>query len=169
MSVHACPKPPAETDAEKRHRKIEAARKLERSRRVPLPRSSKSVQRTKPLPKKNDAKRGRKRSLYAKKLAAYRKSETYKAVEKRSGGRCERILTARIEGPYVLPQTLTIRCLNKRSDGLKMVHNHLTYARFGGHELPSDIELLCPSCNALYESQKRGTRRFSGAQGGGDK
>ena len=53
MSVHACPKPPAETDAEKRHRKIEAARKLERSRRVPLPRSSKSVQRTKPLPKKN--------------------------------------------------------------------------------------------------------------------
>lgn len=119
-----------------------------------------------PIPKKNTKRQERMTAIKRKKHAAYRRSECYKAVEYRSGGRCERIIPMVLQGNGYYPSVgIKTRCPNRRSDGLRMVHNHKTYARYGGNELPGDMELLCPSCNAAYESSKRGTRRFLGAGG----
>lgn len=104
----------------------------------------------------------KKRKSYAQKLAAYRRSETYKIVEARSGGRCENVVQV---GGFV-PGT-AIRTVNaNRCCQPAKVHHHKTYARFGGRELPEDMLHLCDSCNGFIESQHPTRRRYlQGANG----
>lgn len=110
---------------------------------------------TKKIPKVNPAKQAKRRRGYRVKLAAYRRSVTYKLVEARAGGRCERVMT-------MLPWPHEQRC-HMRRDGegvyfafgakQRLTHHHKTYARFGGKELPSDIELLCDAHHAEEEAK----------------
>lgn len=105
----------------------------------------------KALSKSNPERQAKRRKAYAVKLAAYKRSETYRIVEARAGGRCERREDATdLSGA---PLKGWLQCTNSRADGLRLTHNHKTYARFGGKELPEDVELLCDHHNTLYESQ----------------
>lgn len=124
----ACPKPAPS---------VKGPRKAPK-RSGPLPRS------TKKIAKVNPERLAKRRASYAKKLGAYRRSDTRKLVEVRSGGRCERTID-RVDIGFGICE---VRCPNPAK-----VHNHKTYARFGGQELPNDIEHLCKSCNEKYEAQ----------------
>ena len=94
-----------------------------------------------PLKKVNVERQAKRRKSYAQKLAAYRRSGTYKVVEARSGHQCENVIVL---------QGCRIRC---PVHGFGLSHHHKTYARFGGDELPSDMIVLCSSCHALHEAQ----------------
>ena len=106
--------------------------------------------RKKGIKKENPVRKAKRKASYAKKLQAYRRSETYQQVEARAEGRCERVVWYVVDG-----KKQSIRCGATREDGHKLTHNHLTYARFGGDELPQDVELICEVHNAEYETAKR--------------
>ena len=106
---------------------------------------------TKPIRKVNPERQAKRRQSYAKKLAAYKRSKTYKIVEARSGGRCER--TKDVAWTHECMSFGPICFCEGRCPNPARIHNHKTYARFGGNELPEDVEHLCDECNALYESQ----------------
>lgn len=116
----------------------------------------KGVKARKELPKSNPERQAKRRKAYAVKLAAYKRSETYRIVEARAAGRCERICSA---GPEIVREFTGVarteywRCEASRVAGDRLSHNHLSYARLGGNELPKDIEVLCDRHNELYESQ----------------
>lgn len=163
MTVYPAPKPERAPPQKQQFSSIR-----ERSTSEKLAAQKKMRAKRKALPKKNVERQQRVAVIRRQKHAAYRRSDCYKAVEKRAGGRCERWQDA---GPVVVDGKVyrsVMRCTNRRLPGCRMTHNHKTYARYGGHEQPSDMELLCPSCNALYESQKRGNRRFAGRAAGGE-
>lgn len=117
------------------------------SRSIPL-RSGKGPSRTTKMVKLNVGRAKKRDAEYRRKLAAYRRSETYTIVEARAGGRCEQV---RWMGE---PVAFPVRC--GETDGL--AHHHLTYARFGGQELPRDVIVLCPVHHDREESL-RPTRR----------
>lgn len=112
-----------------------------------------------PMKKVNPERQAKRRASYAKKLAAYRRSETFIGVEIRAGNRCERVEDY---GPF-----RAIRCFNGRVSGHRLTHHHKTYARFGGQELMEDVELLCEEHHAEAEAahptraRPRGSRRQS--------
>jgi hypothetical protein len=103
----------------------------------------------KPIKKQNPERAAKRKASYRKKLAAYRKSETYKVVQQRAAGRCEFTLMYTVEG-----WSSRGRC--DETKGLQ--HHHKTYARFGGDELPEDIEVLCKTHHEWIEGQ-HATRR----------
>jgi hypothetical protein len=143
----ACPKPLPESESEKFARKLATSRRLTEHRK-PLKKSSK------PIPKQNADRAKRRRGQYAKKLAAYRRSECFKIVEARAGGRCE-------ESPRMwgFPAGV-IRCPNRRGEpDVVLHHHHLTYARFGGKELPEDIRVLCTGHHEAREAKARPQNR----------
>ena len=107
-------------------------------------RTTKKRKARKALPKSNPERQAKRRKSYAVKLAAYKRSETYKAVEVRAGGMCEARFTL---------LGYPARCGATRIAGERLTHHHKTYARFGGKELPEDIEVLCDIHNAHAESQ----------------
>lgn len=108
----------------------------------------------KPIPKVNKERIAKRQASYRQKLAAYRKSETYKAVEARAGGQCERLITIDVDPFNPQLGQETIRCPATRAAGCRLTHNHLRYTlRFGGAEILSDIEVLCDPHNIEYESQ----------------
>lgn len=96
----------------------------------------------KKLPAVNVARQAKKAKRYSAALARYHRSETAKVVAARAGGQCERI----VDG---------VRCEYVG----RLIHNHLTYARFGGQELPSDVEAICPAHNGEYEGARPWRRR----------
>lgn len=106
---------------------------------------------TKPLPRVNVKRQAKRRDGYRQKLAAYRRSETYRVVVARAGGRCERMSTGVDVGGGVIRRTHGLRCEYRG----KLIHNHKSYARFGGDEQPDDMEALCPTCNDAYEAERR--------------
>jgi len=97
------------------------------------------------MKKANPERQAKRRLSYAQKLAAYKRSETYKAVEARAAGRCER-------SEFLSYLGTAVRCHASRLLDARLTHHHKTYARFGGNELPEDIEVLCDRHNALAES-----------------
>lgn len=118
-------------------------------RRTPLqpgkpPKRTAMLRSTKPIPKSNPARQARHDAEYRRKLAAYRRSETYKIVAERAGGRCE----------YTWEHVgwtgdRTMRC--PATD--KLHHHHRRYGRqFGGNERPEDMLVVCEFCHALLES-----------------
>lgn len=106
----------------------------------------------------------KRRGRYAVKLAAYRRSETYRRVEERAGGRCEAMDTLVWEWSSktgMAKEATTVepyRCYADRRypDGTKLTHHHLTYSRFGGKERPEDIIVLCQRHNAEAEAHLYG-------------
>jgi hypothetical protein len=85
----------------------------------------------------------RKSDSYRKKLAAYKRSETYKIVQARAGNQCEQ-------------RDGVIRCGNGPGwNGVTLHHHHLTYARLGGKELPEDIRVLCKPHHEEAEAKAR--------------
>ncbi len=108
----------------------------------------------KPLAKSNPEKQAKRRKSYAQKLAAYKRSETYKVVEARAEGRCEFSYPAVVDAVTGKQRGSDMkRCPAYRRDGSRLTHHHKTYARFGGKELPEDIEVLCRYHNEEAESQ----------------
>lgn len=98
----------------------------------------------KPIKQVNLERQAKRRSRYSAKLAAYRRSETYRAVEFRANGQCEAVVNI-VHDAH--------RCKAKRARGYTLVHHHKTYARFGGAELPEDVIVLCQSHNEEAESK----------------
>jgi hypothetical protein len=109
-------------------------------------RRGKGPKRGKPLPAVN-VERARKRETRQKaKYRGYRRSLCYLLVADRARGRCEHVEAGH-------------RC--EERTGLE--HHHLTYSRFGGKEIPSDMLVLCTAHHrqaeaALRPWRRRGTR-----------
>jgi len=98
-----------------------------------------------PLKKVNVERQAKRRKSYAQKLASYRRSETYKIVKARAGGRCEQTVDLFL---FAEPggSVETQRC-----DLPVKHHHHKTYARFGGKELPEDMIAVCEGCHRVLE------------------
>lgn len=122
-------------------------------RSTPIPRGKPPVRKTR-IPKVNVERQKKARARYAKKLQAYKRSETFAEVEARSNGQCE--LYHLVEKPGIVAWiSFPNRCAQAATD-----HHHKTYARFGGKERSDDILHVCKDCHALLESQKpAGNRR----------
>jgi hypothetical protein len=101
-----------------------------------------------PIRKRNPERQAKRRSGYAKKLAAYRRSKTFKIVESRSDGCCE----AQIRTFDYCGNAQVHRC-----GALAVAHHHQTYARFGGDELPTDIIAVCKRCHEKWPCTKNDT------------
>ena len=112
-------------------------------RKSPL-RRSRMRRGTKPIRKVNPERQAKRRQSYAAKLRAYKKSATYREVEQRADGQCEKRIP--LGGTRHTPAS-EIRCAATRQSGHVLTHHHKTYARCGGDELPEDIELLCETHN----------------------
>jgi len=103
-----------------------------------------------PLPKVNDKRQAKRRKAYNQKLAAYKRSATYRIVEERAGGQCEAIVRPE---PGSTTKFAPFRCGCSRANGDRLTHDHKRYGRqFGGNERPEDVEVLCDWHNARAES-----------------
>ncbi len=101
----------------------------------------------------NPSNRAKRQKRAGKHHRAYMKSEPRRAVEQRSGGRCEAAVRVY---PYCVEFQLhfqckagTDRCTNDATE-----HHHRTYARYGGNELPRDLAHLCKACHRIAEALK---------------
>lgn len=117
-------------------------------RRAELARG-KGPSRTSRIRKMNPERQARRDAEYARKLAAYRRSPTYRLVQARAGGRCEFTLPSGERCPVTV--------------GLS--HHHLTYARFGGAERPEDVIVGCEHHHALAEQLHHPHRRHGRGRG----
>lgn len=120
----------------------------------------KPMVRGKKMNKKNPEQQAKRNAGYAKGMAAYRKSETAKIVKARASGQCEyvMVISAAVVREYTGENRKEyIRC--EETDGLQ--DHHLTYARFPGKELPSDMLRCCARHHAFLESQKPAGNRFT--------
>lgn len=111
----------------------------------------------KAMPKANPERQRKAAKRYAIKLAKYRASETYRVVEARAAGQCE----AEWDAFYIANGYIKERCT--ATEGLE--HHHKTYARFGGRELPEDIDVLCKVHHEYVESLKAAGNRRSRNRG----
>lgn len=116
------------------------------------------------IKKVNAERLAKRRKSYAQKLAAYKRSETYRIVEARAEGRCEGV--TRYENAwkdscgYPRRDVQHVRChREEESGGKKFAHHHYTYVRFGGNELPGDMRKLCDPCHAVEEAKHPNRRR----------
>jgi hypothetical protein len=111
------------------------------------------------MKKKNPTRQAKRRKTYAQKLAAYKRSETYKFVEARAAERCEHIRKVKMlcswKGECPQYEFAYQRCVGSSF----LQHHHKTYARFGGKELPSDVQLLCQYHHEQAEAAKPVHRR----------
>lgn len=118
--------------------------------RSPLPPRKAWLKRgTKKVPKVNLARARRRIAEYK----AFMLSPEWKAIRKaalqRAGFRCEELTPTRIPGTISVtrcPMTTTLT-----------VH-HKSYARFGGRELPKDLQVLCRAHHDATEALKGGKR-----------
>lgn len=111
-----------------------------------------------PMKKVNPERKAKRRVRQAAMHRAYMRSETRKIVDARADGQCEAIVggdsnTIRVPPrdllalPRVPYQPFAPRCEHAAKG-----HHHLTYARYGGDELPSDILKVCRRCHDFLES-----------------
>lgn len=146
----SCPKPAQREKAAKRNG-IQRKTPMQRSKPKPMgampQRQSKP---RKPLAKVNVERLAKRRKSYAQKLAAYKRSATYKIVEARAAGQCEAFNEWYSQ---MHDRDLRARCGCSRARGDRLTHHHKTYARFGWGELPEDIIVLCDHHNAEAESK----------------
>jgi 5-methylcytosine-specific restriction endonuclease McrA len=110
-------------------------------RRTPMPpRTSRLSRGPMKQSRKPLAKRGRAKAKREKKYKSFLSSAAWKRIRKaaleRAGYQCERTLSD-WDGTPIL------RCAETE----KLAVHHLTYARFGGNELPTDLRVLCSICH----------------------
>lgn len=116
-----------------------------------MPAPSKPMKRSKLSSVGKPERRAKHDALYRQKLAKARRGKGYKGAMQRADGRCEgRVLVrARVyDDPNPAPYEWEERCTNAE----ELEAHHLTYARFGGKELPEDFRVLCPEHHAAAES-----------------
>lgn len=115
-----------------------------------LPKSAApTLQRGGKIKPRNEKQSAKRRERYSAKLAAYKRSETYKIVEARANGQCEFIVTPDSRS---ITQFDAHRCFVTRTKETPLAHHHRTYSRFGGDELPDDILVLCEHHHAIAEA-----------------
>jgi 5-methylcytosine-specific restriction endonuclease McrA len=104
-------------------------------KRSGMPRRKEWMKRgTKRMPRVNAERQARRKAEYR----AFMQSPEWKAIRKaalaRAGHRCEELI------PNPLPGGISmLRCPATR----RLTVHHRSYARFGGRELPSDLQVLC--------------------------
>jgi hypothetical protein len=107
----------------------------------------------------NPEREAKRRKEYAKKLAAYKRSDTYKVVQRRAAGQCEfEIAVIRrlcFEGEELGMGKYKARCPETE----RLQHHHLDYHRFGGNELPEDIQVLCKAHHEWMDRDKPSHKR----------
>ena len=117
-------------------------------RKVPIKARALFIDRGKPIPKKNAKAAKRKLARYQ----AFIQSPEWKAIRieclERAGMQCE----------YV-ERFGSGRCQMTT----QLTAHHVRYTRFGGQELPSDLQCLSAAHHALVESLKPGTRLWQRA------
>jgi len=130
-----------------------------------MPRQSSPMpERTKRIPKVNPKRAAKRDKGYAAGLKRYHASETAKIVKARADGRCEFLVADDAER---IPRVIAVRVDRPAPKGYSrcnqpcraMQDHHLTYARFGGDELPEDIVRGEPGCHEYVEAMKAAHRR----------
>ena len=114
-------------------------------RTTPMQRGGRIKRGTTPLPKVNARQQAKKRAAYKSYLSSAAWKAIRKAALERAGGRCERECTVRENW---------ITWVHRCEETEKLTVHHLTYARFGGDELPDDLLVLCQSCHREIEAMK---------------
>lgn len=119
-------------------------------KRSPMKRTAWITRGTKRLPRVNAARQAKRKAEYA----AFMRSPEWKALRKgaleRAGHRCEE-LVPNPHGPISV-----MRCTATR----RLTVHHRTYARFGGRELPRDLQVICKEHHdALHGAQGKRVRR----------
>ena len=107
-------------------------------KQTPLKRKSR-IKRKKRLNQINKARQAKKRAKYKSYLSSRVWKEKRQAALLRAGFRCE----CRTDHLQLPEDILAPRCLRTT----RLTVHHLTYARFGGKELPEDLQVLCWSCH----------------------
>ncbi len=107
---------------------------------------------TKPIPKVNKAAARRKHAKYR----AFMQSARWKAIREAAlllaGGRCQHTYAAVVNADTLRP---VAGCGRKQCPETKrLTVHHLTYARFGGRELPTDLKVLCVTHHEAAEAEK---------------
>lgn len=88
---------------------------------------------TKPIPTRNDARIAKRKKAYSSFLKSAVWKRIRKAAIERAGGQCQ------FESWFAGTVMLLMRCPQRE----QLTVDHLSYARFGGRELPSDLKVLC--------------------------
>lgn len=102
--------------------------------------------------KVNPERQAKRRIRQAAKHRAYMRSETRKIVDARASGRCEASVMLSQNG-LVVAGVSAIPCNRYRCQNAATAHHHLTYARYGGNELPEDILKVCRRCHDWLERE----------------
>lgn len=117
-----------------------------------------------PIKKVNPEQRAKRKKRQASKHAAYMRSETRKIVDARAFGQCEASVhfytdgTFKVTVPEWYDATICARMyiddsIDRCENRSRLQHHHLTYARYGGNELPEDMLKVCKRCHDFLESQ----------------
>ena len=109
------------------------ARRQYLKRGVPPKRKAWLKHGTKRIPTRNEARIARRKKAYSSFLKSALWKRIRKAAIERAGGQCQ--FEWKADGVVMLP----IRCPQRE----QLTVDHLSYARFGGKELPSDLKVLC--------------------------
>ena len=113
------------------------------------------------LKKSNPERQAKRRKAQASKHRKYMRSETRRIVDARANGQCEYRTryehTYRDSCGYPRLDVEFVRC--HETDGLQ--HHHLSYARYGGDELPEDVLKVCKHHHEKLEAAKPAGNRFS--------
>lgn len=127
-----------------------------------MPRPTKPIARHARMKRENAERQAKRRAEYT----AFMQSPEWRAIRRaaiaRAGRRCEHLDVRRapgLERADVAPAVAT-RC--EATTGLTV--HHLTYARFGGGELPEDLQVLCRAHHDAVHAAGGRARRWQRAR-----
>lgn len=117
----------------------------------------------------NAGAQAKRRKRYAAKLRLTKQGEGYRQAMERADGRCEFLirdttpeaLTPTYDPPmafgrytrWAWSKPFSWRCMEVGTKESPLHAHHLTYARFGGDELPEDLLICCKAHHDYLESQ----------------
>ena len=135
-------------------------------RKTPLKRGG-AIPRTTRIKNVNPERQAKRKVRQAAKHRAYLRSETRRDVDIRADGRCE--AAVRMDAGFFEVQPRDFLsvisptswfCITLKSEDWRrcenrshLQHHHLTYARYGGDELPEDMLKVCRRCHEWLDAQ----------------